>query len=122
LEFFTYICQAEVLTVGRLHDHLLECTDYIEIEGSGGESEVGVEEVLDLIPKKKINLRLLQCTNAVLCWLTQVCEELLEVTDLFGSPEFPVKVRGGFLKDLISERLANIVLQHEKVGLLCFQE
>lgn len=90
----TYISQAKIFTVGRLHDHLLERTYYIEIEASCRESEVSVEEILYLIPKKKINLSLLQCTNAVLCWLTQVCEELLEVTNLIGSPVFAVKVLG----------------------------
>ena len=73
-----------------------------------------------MIPIKKINLRLLQCTNSVLYRLTQVCEELLEVTDLLGSPESAVEVGGGLLKDLISERLANIVLEHKVRWLTLF--
>lgn len=39
----TYICQTEVFAVGRLHDHLLQCTHYVEIEVSKRESKVGVE-------------------------------------------------------------------------------
>ena len=49
-----------------------------------------------------MNLRLFQCTNSFLYRLTQVCEELLEVTDLLGSPESAVDLGGGLLKDLVS--------------------
>ena len=38
----TYICQTEVFAVGRLHEHLLQCTHYVEIEVSNKESKVGL--------------------------------------------------------------------------------
>jgi len=70
-----------------------------------------MEKVLHLVPKQKVNLRLLKGTSSVFLWFTQVCEELLKVTDLLGSPALTIEVLSSLFKNLVSEQFTNFVLK-----------